>query len=616
MRALMAGLGCAALLAVGAGTAAASIMSAQPPHRDTSLFTQVGITHNEGVGGIATYQWAVDRTATEAILRGFAQGDGSQTAPLKAIDCAPSDPAGEIGRDVTGIGFLPNQSKLLIADYSNDRILTYDRSNNGLAGEDPVNCATGAEMHTFFGGAWAIQDPEGLAVSKATGKAYITGTMDDLESQLFPGVIRFDPVTQTVDSMSGFGQGLGTIAIDDNTENVFLGMDDGTIQVLQPGLSDAAVDPNGNPIPQLDSGTPGPFTSLTVQPNTNRLFAMKPDEITVFSLTTGTLLGSVTGISFGGENLSASSIENFQGFSLSTSGATPLMNFWNNPNPVCTPGAPIDVAVGATVTFTPSCTDMDSSIIQEFSLTGAPALGSAIVTSDYGAIKYTAGATGGSDTVSYRVNTQDGLSVTKQQQVNVIAPQASAGTPVVRETANLQLDSGDVYVKVPGSNEFVKLTKDMLIPVGTIIDATAGKAHLTMANKDGSTYDGVFWDGVFQVLQGSGNFPVTTMKLRNDMVGKTVSPRLKAADVSGAFKAYAARKKGKKKNGLWGNAKGKYKTSGKGGSAAVRGTIWYVADYSNGTLFRVKRGKVLVDPKRGKNFTLSAGKQKFIWNKP
>jgi ferric-dicitrate binding protein FerR (iron transport regulator) len=81
------------------------------------------------------------------------------------------------------------------------------------------------------------------------------------------------------------------------------------------------------------------------------------------------------------------------------------------------------------------------------------------------------------------------------------------------------------------------------------------------------------------------------------------------------FKAYTAKKRGKKKNGLWGDAKGKYKTSGKGGSATVRGTRWYVANYANGSLFKVSKGSVTIDPIRGKNFVLKAGKQFFIFYK-
>lgn len=623
-RATLMALAGAALL-IAAPPAGASVFTDIPPHRDTSGFTQVGTTYNEGVGGIAQYQWGVDRRAAEAVLEGFDQTDTLTAAPTTEIDCSPTDPAGEIGRDVAQIAFLPNQSKLLVADNTNSRVLVYDRSDNGVPGEDPANCATGAAITSISG--LAFSQVKGLAVNASTGEAYVAAYFDDGVNPPANGIMRFDPVSQSmVNLASGFPAGdPAALAVNGNNGYVFAAIQGtGTIQALKADPSTAATDPEGADIPAMSSGTPGDFTSLAAEPNTNRLYALKPDEVDVFSMTTGTLLGTVSGFSWGGENLSIAPIENYQGLSISSSGTIGLRNLWANPNPVCTPGAAIDVNAGASVTFTPSCTDDDGSAVREFSVVGAQSLGTAVVVNNRTQIRYDAGAAqGGQDFVTYRVQTQDGLSVQKSQAINVVKAAGAippAEQPVVRESTNLQLDSGDVYVKLPGSGEFVKLTKDMLVPVGTIIDATSGRAHLTMANQDGSTYDGVFWDGIFQVLQGGGAFPYTTMKLRNDLVGKTAAARLvrasSTAELADAFKAFTARRRGKKKNGLWGNAKGRFRTSGKGGSAAVRGTIWYVADYTHGSLFKVRRGKVLVDPKRGRNFYLAAGKQKFVWSRP
>lgn len=209
------------------------------------------------------------------------------------------------------------------------------------------------------------------------------------------------------------------------------------------------------------------------------------------------------------------------------------------------------------------------------------------------------------------------------RRITVAAPvQALAQVgPVIRETTNLDLESGVVFVKLPGSDAFIKLTSSMLVPIGTVVDATQGKANLTLANKDSSTYSGTFWAGLFQIFQGSGDKPYAIMKLRNDIKNQAGTAIASAAMVSPTstarlaegFDAYVARKRGKKKNGLWGNGKGKFRTSGSGGSATVRGTKWYVADYANGTLFRVTRGVVSVNPIRGKTFRLTAGKQRFIW---
>jgi hypothetical protein len=46
---------------------------------------------------------------------------------------------------------------------------------------------------------------------------------------------------------------------------------------------------------------------------------------------------------------------------------------------------------------------------------------------------------------------------------------------------------------------------------------------------------------------------------------------------------------------LWAKDKGgKFKTSGKGSVATVRGTAWYTADTCQGTLTKVSRGAVMV----------------------
>jgi hypothetical protein len=479
-----------------------------------------------------------------------------------------------------------------------------------------VNYATGRSLTST--GSYALGAPTGLAVNPNTGVVYVSA---DTGPSLGFGIVRFDAATgNSIGAATGFAAGEpSALAINPATGTVFAAIDgSGTIQALAPNPNSA--DPNvAHPI--LSSATSGDFISLSADPATNRLFALKANELDVFSMTTGTLLGT-SDYDFGGEATAISATNGYQGVSLSSQGIPHLPSFFVTALPVCNPQAAPTVAPGAAVTFTPDCTDTDGSTVHEVSVTNSQTLGSVAVSPDGAKFTYAANqaAPNGQDDIAFRVQTQDGPSLVKHQLVNVAAaPAPPDEQPVVRQSTNLTLDSGDVYIKVPGSDQFVKLTADTLVPVGTIIDATNGKAHVTMANQDGTTYDGVFWDGIFQVLQGSGANPITTMKLRDDLVGKASTARasyaLASADVAGSFKAWTARKRGKKKNGLWGDGHGKFRTSGKGGSAAVRGTKWYVADYQYGSLFKVSRGVVTVDPIRGKNFPLKAGKQFFIFFK-
>ena len=74
-------------------------------------------------------------------------------------------------------------------------------------------------------------------------------------------------------------------------------------------------------------------------------------------------------------------------------------------------------------------------------------------------------------------------------------------------------------------------------------------------------------------------------------------------------KAKASAGKKVKKRSLWGDGKGKFRTSGKYSAATVRGTTWYVEDNCSGTLTKVKVGVVSVrDNVTKKTLTLRAGK--------
>ena len=59
------------------------------------------------------------------------------------------------------------------------------------------------------------------------------------------------------------------------------------------------------------------------------------------------------------------------------------------------------------------------------------------------------------------------------------------------------------------------------------------------------------------------------------------------------FQVLGAKKPGKPVRRLWGTGKGRYVTSGRYASATIRGTFWLVADYCDGTLIKVRSGRVV-----------------------
>ncbi|HEX5620524.1 MAG TPA: choice-of-anchor Q domain-containing protein [Solirubrobacteraceae bacterium] len=161
-------------------------------------------------------------------------------------------------------------------------------------------------------------------------------------------------------------------------------------------------------------------------------------------------------------------------------------------------------------------------------------------------------------------------------------PEAQLPPPTPGETVNASRSRGTVRVKLPGSDEFFVLQDGQQLPMGTTFDTTKGRVNLVSAasNVPGPTQKAWFYEGVFKVRQSKGRKPLTTVS----MTGKLQC---------GGKKANAAAAK-KKKRRLWGNGKGRFRTKGKHSAATVVGTIWYVEDRCNGTLTRVKRGKVRV----------------------
>ena len=90
-----------------------------------------------------------------------------------------------------------------------------------------------------------------------------------------------------------------------------------------------------------------------------------------------------------------------------------------------------------------------------------------------------------------------------------------------------------------------------------------------------------FFDGVFRISQTGGSRPLTTLTLTEPLS----CPRRASA----AAKAKTRR--------LWGDGKGRFRTSGKYSAATVRGTKWLVTDRCDSTTTRVTQGSVSVRDK-------------------
>ncbi len=152
---------------------------------------------------------------------------------------------------------------------------------------------------------------------------------------------------------------------------------------------------------------------------------------------------------------------------------------------------------------------------------------------------------------------------------------------------------------------FRPLREARQIPVGSFLDTKRGSVNLQSAkNRRGGRQLGRFSKGIFQVLQS-----------RRASAGGLTELRLKGSSFKGCGRAQAggsATAAGLSRRTirrLRANARGRFRTGGRNSSATVRGTVWETIDRCDGTLTKVRRGRVAVrDFRRKKTVIVRAGK--------
>jgi hypothetical protein len=178
--------------------------------------------------------------------------------------------------------------------------------------------------------------------------------------------------------------------------------------------------------------------------------------------------------------------------------------------------------------------------------------------------------------------------------------QGAVPPPVAGVSVNLAPVSGVVLVRLRGTNRFVNLARLRNVPVGSELDVRRGRVRLVSSAGARRTQSGIFYQGRAVVRQPRGRAPVTTLQVS----GPLACPRRSAAGADAAKPPRVRR--------LWGNAKGKFRTQGRYGSAAVRGTLWLTEDRCDGTFFRVRVGRIEVfDQVRNRRVIVRAGQTYF-----
>jgi hypothetical protein len=150
---------------------------------------------------------------------------------------------------------------------------------------------------------------------------------------------------------------------------------------------------------------------------------------------------------------------------------------------------------------------------------------------------------------------------------------------------------------------FVPLTEARQIPVGSFLDTKGGTVELVSARGSGSRLQsGRFNQGVFQVLQSRARRARGLTELR--LKGSSFRRCRRGRGSAGA--AQVSRRTIRR---LRSNARGRFRTRGRHSAATVRGTVWITADRCDGTLTKVRRGRVAVrDFRRKRTILVRAGK--------
>ena len=176
--------------------------------------------------------------------------------------------------------------------------------------------------------------------------------------------------------------------------------------------------------------------------------------------------------------------------------------------------------------------------------------------------------------------------------------------------------SGEVFYKPPAGGlaqtppGFLPLRGAAILPVGSIVETAKGRVELTAAaaTSGGQTMKGQFYEGRFQIRQvRQGRRGAKRRKLFTQL--PLQGGNFRSVCGTGTRSLAAKKKRSKKKvRHLWGDGKGEFRTRGRGATATVRGTIWFTEDRCDGTLVRVRRGRVAVrDLRLKRTITLRAG---------
>ena len=166
--------------------------------------------------------------------------------------------------------------------------------------------------------------------------------------------------------------------------------------------------------------------------------------------------------------------------------------------------------------------------------------------------------------------------------------------------------ASQVAPTVPGlaGRKFVALSQAVQIPVRSLLDTRRGTLKLVTARtRRGRTSTADFRGGVFQLLQSRSG--LTDLRLKGQSFRACRGARSRTSGRHGPAAGLSRRTIRR----LRGRGRGRFRIRGRYAAATVRGTDWTVSDRCDGTLTKVRRGRVAVrDLRRKRTVIVRAGR--------
>jgi hypothetical protein len=157
-----------------------------------------------------------------------------------------------------------------------------------------------------------------------------------------------------------------------------------------------------------------------------------------------------------------------------------------------------------------------------------------------------------------------------------------------------------VLVRVPGTQQFVRIDTLTRIPVGSVVDTRQGTGRLFVDNGD-QISSMTFSGGLFRFEQT--RLPDATPQAPALFVAEAIldggsfrgcGSAAAARAATAGPRAQAAGRGRRVVRKLIARGQGRFRTRGRYAAAIVRGTFWSIQDRCDGTLVRVVRGTVKV----------------------